>query len=67
MNKEALIQQFLAIRAMCDAALAQLGDGEVCAHPVAHREVLGGFGSESWACRDCGFEFKEVPDEEAQA
>lgn len=58
-NKEALVNQLISIRAAVDAALSLLANEE-CTHPKDKRinySTLGG--REHWECGVCGFEYIE--------
>lgn len=60
MNREALIQQLISVRAAIEAALLLLQEPEAepeppgCQHPPAQRMDLSTMGHPRWQCKQCG-------------
>lgn len=58
LNKEALMNQLISMRAAIDAALSILAQEDQCQH--ARKESKATFGSApKWRCLDCGEEWTE--------
>lgn len=64
-NKDALINQLVSMRASIDACLYMLKEEEEgCNHPKEFRidyTTMGG--KEHWKCQKCGFEYIEGEDD----
>lgn len=62
-NKQALINQLVSMRAAIDACLFLLQEEEIndeCNHPEQHRLNLTTMGGkEHWSCKVCGYEYIE--------
>ncbi len=58
MNKQALINQLLSMRAQIDAALFLLTENDQCEHKNRINLTAMG-GPEEWQCQDCGYHYKE--------
>lgn len=71
-DQESLIRTAVAMRALADSLLAQLGatvtqrqEPERCQHPKQHRISRTTFGGgEHWTCGACGYEHDVEPGEE---
>lgn len=62
MNKDALINQLVSMRATIDACLYMLqdDDDDKCKHPKESRLNLTTMGGKThWQCQKCGFEYIE--------
>ena len=65
MNREALVNLFLAMRSQVDAALCILQESDEeeageCQHPLESRKNYSTMGAERWQCGVCGYFHEEV-------